>query len=58
MGDDPKLLHHFRGHKDGLTGVDFNPSQKQVASCSLDHSVMLWSFTKDSSKAYRQGAFF
>ena len=27
---DPELVTNFKGHKDVITGLHFNPSQKQV----------------------------
>ena len=45
--EDPELIHNFKGHKDTITGLHFNPSQKQVASSSLDGSVMLWNWNTD-----------
>jgi hypothetical protein len=28
--EDPELIHHFKGHKEGITALHFNPSRKQV----------------------------
>ena len=28
--EDPELIHNYKGHKDAITGLDFNPSLKQV----------------------------
>ena len=40
--DDPVLFQHYSGHKSDVTSVSFNPNLKQVASGSLDSSVMIW----------------
>lgn len=42
---DPSLEKSFRGHKDAVTGVSFNPNMKQLATCGLDSCVMIWNFT-------------
>jgi centriolar protein POC1 len=49
---DPVLERTFRGHKDAVTAVAFKPSMTQLASGSLDHTVMLWNF-KASMRAFR-----
>jgi len=43
-GNDPILKRSFRGHKDSVTSVSFNPNLKQVASGSLDNTVVVWNF--------------
>ncbi|TPX30416.1 hypothetical protein SmJEL517_g06016 [Synchytrium microbalum] len=49
---DPTLERSFRGHKDAVTGVAFKPSMTQLASSSMDHSVMVWNF-KPQLRAFR-----
>ncbi|KAJ3055835.1 POC1 centriolar protein A [Rhizophlyctis rosea] len=49
---DPTLERSFRGHKDVITGLAFKPSMTQVASASMDHSVMVWNF-KPQLRAFR-----
>jgi centriolar protein POC1 len=49
---DPTLERSFRGHKDAVTSVCFNPSMRQLISGSLDGSVMVWNF-KPQLRAYR-----
>jgi WD40 repeat protein len=38
----PQLLRSFKGHKDKITQVVFNPNLKQVISASNDGMVMTW----------------
>lgn len=49
---DPSLERTFKGHKNYVTSVAFSPSQKQLASGSGDHVVMLWNF-KPQLRAFR-----
>lgn len=42
--NDPSLKRSFRGHKDDVTAVVFNPNLKQAMSTSLDSSLMVWNF--------------
>jgi centriolar protein POC1 len=49
---DPTLERSFRGHKDVITGLCFKPSMSQLASSSMDHSVMIWNF-KPQLRAFR-----
>lgn len=30
LQEDPTLERHFKGHRDTVTGVDFNPNMKQL----------------------------
>ncbi|ORZ40400.1 WD40-repeat-containing domain protein [Catenaria anguillulae PL171] len=41
---DPTLERAFRGHKDGISALSFKPNLTQLASASLDHSIMVWNF--------------
>ena len=50
--EDPTLERHFRGHKNEVAALDFNPNGKQLVSASLDHSVMVWNFTQQM-RAFR-----
>jgi WD40 repeat protein len=50
--EDPTLERSFRGHRDAITSVAFNPSMKQLVSGSLDNCVMVWNF-KPQLRAYR-----
>jgi centriolar protein POC1 len=50
--DDPTLERHFRGHRDTVTAVAFNPTLKQLASSSLDSSIMVWNL-KQKIRAFR-----
>ncbi|KAI8906339.1 WD40-repeat-containing domain protein [Gorgonomyces haynaldii] len=49
---DPSLERSFRGHKDVITGLCFKPTMSQLASSSMDHSVMIWNF-KPQLRAFR-----
>ncbi|XP_054895282.1 POC1 centriolar protein homolog B [Poeciliopsis prolifica] len=50
--DDPTLERHFRGHKDVVTCADFNPNQSQLATGSVDRTLMIWNLAP-KSKAFR-----
>ena len=41
---DPALKRSFKGHKDGVSSVAFNPNLKQVISGSHDGTVMVYNF--------------
>ncbi|KAE8296717.1 POC1 centriolar protein-like protein B Pat-interacting protein 1 [Larimichthys crocea] len=49
--DDPALERHFKGHKDAVTCADFNPNSKQLASGSVDKSLMIWNLAP-KARAY------
>ena len=49
---DPELERSFRGHKDAISSVCFNPNMKQLVSGSLDGCVMVWNF-KLQLRAFR-----
>ncbi|PWS21510.1 serine/threonine protein kinase, partial [Enterococcus faecium] len=44
MASDPELKRSFRGHKESISAVAFNPNTKQIASSSLDSFVYVWNF--------------
>ena len=46
------MERHFKGHRDTVTSVSFNPNMKQLATGSMDSCVMVWHF-KPQSRAYR-----
>ena len=50
--EDPTMERHFKGHRDTVTSVAFNPNMKQLATGSMDSCVMVWHF-KPQSRAYR-----
>ncbi|KAJ3188651.1 POC1 centriolar protein A [Gaertneriomyces sp. JEL0708] len=52
MLQDPTLERSFRGHKNVVTGLAFKPCMKQLASSSMDNSVMVWNF-KPQLRAFR-----
>ena len=39
---DPGLERSFRGHKDAISSVCFNPNMKQLISGGHDGCVMVW----------------
>ena len=45
---DPSLIRSFRGHKDKITQVVFNPNLRQVVSSSTDGTIMTWGLTPNS----------
>ena len=49
---DPSLKRSFKGHKDAITSIAFNPNLKQVVSSSDDGTVMVWNF-KPSLRPFR-----
>lgn len=48
----PSLLKHFRGHRDAVLGLDFNPNLPQVASCGADEHITIWNY-KQETRALR-----
>ncbi|XP_062611577.1 uncharacterized protein LOC134273392 [Saccostrea cucullata] len=50
--EDPSLERHFKGHRDTVCSLDFNPNMKQLASVSMDSCLMVWNF-KPQMRAYR-----
>ena len=49
---DPALERSFRGHKDTINSVAFNPNMKQLVSGGEDACVMVWNF-KMQLRAFR-----
>lgn len=49
---DPALKRSFKGHKDAVCRVAFNPNLKQVVSGSADGTVMVWNF-KTTMRPFR-----
>lgn len=52
LQEDPSLERHFKGHRDTVTSVSFNPNMKQLATGSMDACLMVWHF-KPQARAYR-----
>uniref|UniRef100_A0A8C4THT0 POC1 centriolar protein homolog A n=1 Tax=Erpetoichthys calabaricus TaxID=27687 RepID=A0A8C4THT0_ERPCA len=50
--EDPTFERHFKGHRDTVTCVDFNPNLKQIATGSMDSCLMVWNM-KAQMRAYR-----
>lgn len=51
--DDPVLLHHLQGLKDGVSDVAFHPTNFQVAAGSTDGSVFVWDLGHTNVRAYK-----
>lgn len=49
---DPSLKRSFKGHKEAVCKVSFNPNLKQVVSGSADGTVMVWNF-KQTMRPFR-----
>jgi WD40 repeat protein len=43
------LDSHNGGHDDSVRSVNFHPTLKILATCSIDHTAKLWSFSSDGS---------
>ncbi|GBP07035.1 POC1 centriolar protein homolog A [Eumeta japonica] len=52
LGIEPQLEKHLKGHKNSVTALCFNANGQQIASSSLDGSVMLWD-VHSSIRSYR-----
>jgi centriolar protein POC1 len=52
VANDPSLTRSFRGHKDTVSAVGFNPNLKLAMSTSVDGSLMVWNF-KEQMRPYR-----
>ena len=50
---DPSVAQHYKGHKDAITGLDFNPNGRQLASASLDGTIMVWNFRSPQARVFR-----
>ena len=40
---DRGVLQTFKAHSEGITAVAYSPRGRQIATCSLDSSIKLWS---------------
>ncbi|KAJ0179537.1 hypothetical protein K1T71_005249 [Dendrolimus kikuchii] len=49
---DPSLEKQLKGHRNAITSLYFNPNEQQVASSSLDNSILLWNL-RGTMKSYR-----
>ena len=49
---DPSLERSFRGHKDAINSLCFNPNMRQLVSGGNDGCVMVWNF-KLQLRAFR-----
>lgn len=52
LNEDPSLERHFKGHKGLVTSLHFSPTMKQLASGSMDNSLMVWNF-KQQMRAFK-----
>ena len=50
---DPSVAQHYKGHKETVTSVDFNPNGKQLASGSMDATIMVWNFKGPQARVFR-----
>lgn len=52
LPSDPTLERTFRGHRGAINSLAFSADMRQLASGSLDHTVMVWNF-RPQLRAYR-----
>jgi len=45
-----EIVHLLVGHPDVVLGVDSHPTEKIVASCGLDGTVMVWMDSAEGSE--------
>ena len=50
---DPSVAQQYKGHKETVTSVDFNPNGKQLASGSMDATIMVWNFKGPQARVFR-----
>ncbi|KAJ2950390.1 hypothetical protein O0L34_g8633 [Tuta absoluta] len=49
---DPSLDKQLKGHRDAITALSYSPNEQQLASSSLDNSILLWDLS-GSLRSYR-----
>ncbi|CAH2092254.1 unnamed protein product [Euphydryas editha] len=49
---EPSLEKQLKGHRNSITALSYNPNEKQLASSSLDNSVLLWDL-RGTMRSYR-----
>ncbi|XP_073967182.1 proteome of centrioles 1 [Choristoneura fumiferana] len=49
---EPSLEKQLEGHKNGITSLFYSPNEHQVATSSLDNSILLWEL-RGCMKSYR-----
>ncbi|XP_034950150.1 WD repeat-containing protein 13-like isoform X2 [Chelonus insularis] len=49
----PKVVAILRGHKKGITAIDWSTSNDFIVSSSLDATVRLWGFNEDTTTCLR-----
>ncbi|KAJ8727179.1 hypothetical protein PYW08_015576 [Mythimna loreyi] len=49
---EPSLEKQLKGHRNGITALYFSPNEQQIASSSLDNSVLLWDL-RGTMRSYR-----
>ncbi|XP_037297433.1 POC1 centriolar protein homolog A isoform X1 [Manduca sexta] len=49
---EPCLEKQLKGHRNGITALYFSPNEQQIASGSLDNSVLLWDL-RGTMRSYR-----
>jgi centriolar protein POC1 len=42
----------FRGHRNAITSLSFDPQMTKLAGGAMDNNVIVWSF-KENNRAYR-----
>ncbi|XP_053599933.2 POC1 centriolar protein homolog A-like [Plodia interpunctella] len=49
---EPSLEKQLKGHRNGITALFYSPNEHQIASSSLDNSVLLWDL-RGTMRSYR-----
>ncbi|XP_063823215.1 POC1 centriolar protein homolog A-like [Ostrinia nubilalis] len=49
---EPSLEKQLKGHRNGITAIYYSPSEQQLATSSLDNSVLLWDL-RGTMRSYR-----
>ncbi|XP_026491332.1 POC1 centriolar protein homolog A-like [Vanessa tameamea] len=49
---EPSLEKQLKGHRNSITALFYNPNEKQLASSSMDNSVLLWDL-RGTMRSYR-----
>ncbi|XP_072941502.1 uncharacterized protein Poc1 [Epargyreus clarus] len=49
---EPSLEKQLKGHRNGITALSYSPNEQQIASSSLDNTVLLWDL-RGTMRSYR-----
>lgn len=49
---DPKIIKHFKGHKEAITAVAFKPHGCHFVSSSTDKTIIVWNM-QNSDRAFK-----